>query len=306
MHPDLVLVTGATGFVGQALCAHLMEANVAVRAPVRRLPETPIEGVEYRPVGDIAEAVDWAPLLQGVAAVAHLAARVHRPGARGPEALAAFRRANVAASVRLAEAAARAGVSRFVHVSSIKARADPANAEREPYEQSKWEAEAALHAVAGRTGLPLVILRPPLVYGPGARANMALLMRAVRAGLPLPLGSVENRRSVLYVGNLASAIAVCLTRPEAAGRTFELSDGPPVSTPDLIRAIAAAMGKSAWLWPCPPAALRAAATALGRRGAIARLTEDLVADDTAIRDALGWRPPFTLAEGLARTLRRSR
>lgn len=302
----MILVTGATGFVGRALCAHLLDAGTTVRAAVRRVPDAPVAGIDYRAVGDLAGTVAWPPLLDGVTAVAHVAARVHRPGSRGAEARAAFRRDNVDAGVRLAEAAARAGVSRFVHLSSIKARSAPADPEREPYEQSKWEAEAALHAVAERCGLPLVVLRPPLVYGPGARANMALLMRAVGAGLPLPLARVENRRSFLYIGNLVDAMALCLTHPDAPGRTFELSDGPPVSTPDLIRAIAAAMGTAARLWPCPPALLRAAGTALGRRDMIARLTEDLVADDTPIREALGWRPPTTLAAGLERTVQAHR
>ena len=215
-----------------------------------------------------------------------------------------YRDINVTASEALAKSCAETGVRRFVFLSSIKAGAverDPGAASHAPYDVTKFAAEQALGRIARDTGLELVVLRPPLVYGPGAAANFALLARAVAKGLPLPLRSIRNRRSFIYVGNLCSFIAECLEHPQAPGGTFEVADGPPLSTPDFVRAIGRALGRPARLLPCPPSLVRAFGTALGRGPAMESLTGDLVADTAPIRARLGWKAPLSLDEAMAVT-----
>ena len=305
MQPGLILVTGANGFVGRHLCRYLADRAYRVRGTVRDERPTPHDGIDYRSSGDIGPDTDWRPALEGVDAVVHAAARVHVAGERNPAPLAVYRRVNVAASERLARQAAEAGVRRLVFLSSIKAseveRTGPDVPGRAPYEITKLEAERMLGAVARETGLELVVLRPPLVYGRGATANFALLARAVAKGLPLPLGSIRNRRSFIYVGNLCSAIAACLEHREAAGGVFEPSDGPPLSTPDFVRAIGRALGRPARLLPCPPGLLRLAGRALGRGPAADSLTGDLVANDGPIRARLGWQAPTSMSDALKAT-----
>lgn len=304
MQPRLILVTGAGGFVGGHLCRYLVDRGYRVRGTVRAHPPAAGHGVAYAESGDIGAETDWRPHLAGVEAVVHAAARVHVPRERDADPLATYRRINVAASVRLARQCAEAGVRRLVFLSSIKAseaERAPDAPDLGPYELTKLEAEKALEEVSRETGLELVVLRPPLVYGPGAMANFALLARAITKGLPLPLGSIHNRRSFIYVGNLCSAIAACLEHPEAPGGVFELGDGPPLSTPDFVRAMGRAVGRPARLLPCPPALLRGLGRALGRGPAADSLTRDLVADDAPIRAQLGWRPPLALGDALAAT-----
>lgn len=307
MQPGSVLVTGANGFVGRHLCRHLAARGIRVRGSVRTAgTEGAPSGIDVRVSGEVDERTDWSGLLAGMDAVVHAAARVHVLREREPATLAAFRRTNVAGTERLLRQAAAAGIGRFVFLSSIKA----AEVEREggvrpghtPYQISKWEAEAAVAEVARQGGIATVILRPPLVYGPGAGANFDLLRRAVARGLPLPLAGVRNRRSVLYAGNLASVIELGLLHPDAAGRVLEPADGPPVSTPDFIRAIAAAYGRPARLFPCPAALLRLAGRLAGRATSVESLIGDLVADDRALREDLGWRPPVGMADALAETV----
>lgn len=309
-----VLVTGAGGFVGRAVVPRLAAGGHAVRAAARRGGPPPETGrwcegsVE---VGDIGPGTDWARALDGVDAVVHLAARVHRVRDAATDPLAEYRRVNAAGTRRLAEAAARAGVRRLVLLSSVKAVADgPSEAPLDdatppapasPYGVSKLEAEEGLAEVSAATGLEAVVLRPPLVYGPGVGANFLGLLRACARGLPLPLGAVRNRRSLVFVGNLADAVALCLEHPAAAGRRFLLHDGPPVSTPDLVRAVAAALGRPARLLPVPPPLLAAGAALLGRRGAAERLAGSLFLDDRGIRETLGWRPPHAMQDGLRAT-----
>lgn len=301
MQPRLILVTGAKGFVGRHLCRALGERGYKVRGTLRADPPPPAGGIEYMASGDIGPETDWRPCLGGVEAVVHAAARVHVPRGREADPMATYRRVNVAASLRLARQCAEAGVRRFVFLSSIKAGKADRAPDRAPYGISKLEAEGALAALARETGLELVILRPPLVYGPDAAANFALLARAVAKGLPLPLGSIRNRRSFIYVGNLCSAILACLEHPEAPGGVFELSDGPPVSTPDFVRALGRALGRPARLLPCPPPLLRALGRAVGWGPAAESLTRDLVAEDGPIRTRLGWRAPLSMEEALAAT-----
>ncbi|MCC7483964.1 MAG: NAD-dependent epimerase/dehydratase family protein [Burkholderiales bacterium] len=307
----VVLVTGAAGFVGAAVCAELAAAGFAVRKAVRVVPAGTNDGSVA--VGDIGAGTDWRAALHGIGSVVHLAARTHvlRESARDP--LAAYRATNVAGTRALAAQAAAAGVRRVVFVSSIKVNgertagrpfteADAALPE-DAYGRSKWEAERALAEVAAATRIETIVLRPPLVYGPGVKANFLRLMALVARGVPLPFASIANRRSLLYVGTLAHAIATALAAPGAAGRTFLVSDGEDLSTPDLVRALARALGVPAQLLPFPPALLRLAAAALGRRAEIERLAGALEVDAGAIRRELGWRPPRSVAQGLSATAR---
>lgn len=305
-----ILVTGATGFVGRTLVPLLLARGHHVRAAVRR-SDASVPGAEIVAVGDIGPGTDWTLALDGVDAVAHLAARVHVMRDTAADPLAAFRHTNTAGTRRLAEACAEQGVRRFVHLSSIKAVVDESRAEpvtddtpadpHSPYGVSKREAEQALEALHRRGVLDPVILRPPLVYGPGVAGNLRTLLRLCARRVPLPLAWVDNRRSLIGVGNLADAVAACLVHPAAAGHTFLVSDGTPLSTPDLVRHLCAGLGVPPRLLPVPPALLGLAAAALGRRDAWDRVGGSLVLDDAAIRGALGWRPPVDAVTGLRAT-----
>jgi nucleoside-diphosphate-sugar epimerase len=294
-----VLVTGASGFIGLPLCALLARAGIEVVAGVRResagLAQIGGGAVCRVPIGDIETAPDWSRALAGADSVVHLAARVHVLGTVPDP--AAFHRVNVEGTMRLAEAAARAGVRRLVFISSVKAEGDGGD----PYSHSKAEAERRLDEASKRLGLECVIVRPPLVYGPRVRANFLRLMRLVDSGVPLPLANVANRRSLVFVGNLADALRACVTHPDAPGRTFAVSDGEDVSTPDLVRRIAHALERPVRLFPFPLALLRITAAVAGQSKAIDRLTGDLTVDSSPIRSVLGWRPPHSLEQGLAET-----
>lgn len=302
---DRVLVTGADGFVGRHVCGRLAGLGRVVRGMRRSAPVGAFDGIEYRTSGDIALLPDWTAALDGVSVVVHAAGRAHAPVRKGS--LDRCRRVNVQATAHLARAAAASGVRRFIHLSSLLARPldRVQHPERMPYAASKREAEAVLAEVAATTPMEVVVLRPPLVYGPGVAANFRLLLRAAERGWPLPLAWVDNRRSFIFVGNLADAVAVAAAHPEELAGTFELSDGAAVSVPDLLRAIATAMGKPVRLLPFPPGFLRAGAQVIGQRQKVESVLDSLVADDTAFREATGWSPPFTLAEGLAATLGRA-
>ena len=268
-----------------------------------------ILGIKPVVVGDIDGATDWSQALAGVDVVFHLAARVHvlRETAAAP--LAEFRRTNVAGTERLARSAAAAGVKRLVYVSSIGvnglttadgkkfSEADAPHPHND-YALSKWEAEQALARVADETGLQVVIVRPPLVYGGGAPGNFAQMLAVVAKGIPLPFASVRNRRSLVYVGNLVDALIVCATHPAAAGQTYLVSDGEDVSTPELLRQLAHALDVPARLLPCPPALLRLAGRLSGRQEQVERLLGSLQVDSGKIRRELNWIPPYSLQQGL--------
>jgi UDP-glucose 4-epimerase len=302
-----VLVTGATGFVGNALCKHLTTHGHQVMRAVRR--DATLSGDVV--FSEIDGATDWAEALTGCDAVVHLAARVHVMDDTAVDPLALYQATNTDATLNLARQAAQTGVKRFVYVSSIKVngegrdtpyRETDAAAPEDAYAISKWEAEQGLQRIAADTGLEVVILRPPLVYGPGVKANFQQLLRMVERGWPLPLGAIRNLRSLLYLGNFVDAIRVCIEHPAAAGQTFLLDDGQAVSTPELIRALSHAMGRPARLLAVPVTVLELAGTLLAKRAAVARLTGSLYVDSSAIRARLGWTPPHTLQQGLAATV----
>lgn len=304
------LVTGAAGFVGRALVARLQtegEVRAAVRSPV------PLPGVEVFPLGDIGPSTRWADCLEGVDVVVHLAGRAHVLGKDAAADMEVFRRVNVSGSESLARAALRAGVRRLVFVSTVGVlgRSTPPgealNDASPPrpmgaYAATKWEAEESLRRLLTGTGVELTILRPPLVYGPRAPGNFGRLARLVASGLPLPLASIRNRRSFISLENLCDALALACVHPAAAGRTFLVADGEDVSTPELVRGMAAALGRSPRLFPVPPELFRWICRAVGRVELAERLADSLVLDSSLIRRTLDWRPPCSLAEGLRRSL----
>jgi len=301
------LITGATGFVGMALCDRLAASGYGVVPAVRSTSGLPNEVV----VGNLDASTDWRPALIGCEAVVHLAARVHVMDDTAQAPLALYRATNTDATLNLARQAAQAGVKRFVFISTIKVngegrdeayRESDVPAPQDPYAISKWEAEQGLWQIAEETGLEVVILRPPLVYGPGVKANFLRLMQVVKKGWPLPLGAVRNRRSLLYLGNFVDAIRVCIEHPAAAGHTFLIDDGQPVSTPELVRAVARAMGRPARLLAIPVGLLAFAGALLGKRAAVARLAGSLYVDSSAICSRLGWTPPYTMEAGLEVTV----
>jgi UDP-4-keto-D-QuiNAc 4-reductase len=304
-----VLITGANGFVGTALRQRLArESQWNVRACARTPPATAADDVEWATCGDLAAETDWSPLLHGMDVVVHLAARVHVMNADASDDTL-YQRANVQGTRRLAEQAVNARVRRFVFLSSVKVHGESGHltedspmAPADAYGVSKRDAENALREVAGRTGLEVVIIRSPLVYGPGVKANFHALMMAVRNGRALPLASVANRRSLVGVDNLADMIASCTASPAAASQAFLVSDGDDVSTPDLVRRLASVMDRPARLIPVPVWALRAAAALTGRLPAVNRLTGSLTVDISKARRLLAWSPPVTLEEGLRRAV----
>jgi UDP-glucose 4-epimerase len=260
-------------------------------------------------VGPIDSATDWTEALAGVQVVVHLAARVHVMNDRSTDPLAEFRRTNVAGTFNLARQAVAAGVRRLVFISSVKVNGEATEAghvfretdvpdPKDAYGQSKFEAEQGLRHIANETSLELVIIRPPLVYGPGVKANFAALLRAVQRGWPLPLGAVHNLRSLVAIDNLTDFIRICMTHPDACNQTFLISDGQDLSTSDLIKAIAVAAHVRARLVPVPVWLLRIVASLAGRQQAVQRLCGSLQIDSSKARLLLGWTPVLTVQAGL--------
>lgn len=308
------LVTGATGFVGRFLCARLLAEGHMVRGTLlpEENPEALFGAVEPVVVQPLSSDTNWQNALEGVETIIHLAARVHIMDDPSADPLAEFRRVNVEGTLKLARDAAVAGVKRFVFVSSIKVNGEETHKSyteesfanpADPYGVSKLEAEVGLRQIEAETGLEVVIVRPTLVYGPGVKANFLKMLQAVQGGIPLPLASIKNKRSLIYVGNLVDALANCATHPKAAGKMYLVSDGDDVSTPKLVCRVATALGVQARLLPIPVSLMRLAAKLVGKSGAVNRLTGSLTVDSSKIRLELGWNPPFTMEEGLKETAR---
>lgn len=306
----LVLVTGATGFVGSAFCETLSLAGYRIRRALRR---TEVARADDVVVGEIDGNTNWAVPLSDVEYVVHLAARTHVLHDAAADPVAEYRRINVAGTRRLAEEAARSGVRRFLFLSSVKVNGETTTVKpfregdtpqpEDAYGVSKREAEEALSLIARSTGLETVTLRSPLIYGPGVKGNFLRLMRLVARGVPLPLGSVRNRRSLIYIGNLADAMLACLRLPQAAGRTYLVSDGEDMSTPALITALAGALGVRPRVLRCPVALLDTVGALLGKAREVERLARSLEIDGSLIRRELGWNAPFSVSRGLAATAR---
>ncbi|WP_077530405.1 UDP-glucose 4-epimerase family protein [Vreelandella utahensis] len=307
-----ILVTGATGFIGQRLVARLTEhEGWDVLAAVRHHAKAHWFARSFV-TGELSGNTQWQPALTGVSTVVHLGARVHVLKAERADPLAEYRRINTHGTLNLAQQAAAAGVKRFVFLSTIKVNgsfsspgrpftADDTPTPADPYSQSKAEAEQGLREIANQTGMELVIIRPPLVYGPGVKANFATMMRWLNRGLPLPLGKTENRRSLVAVDNLVDLIATCTTHPAAANEVFLAADAETVSTTELLVRTSKALGRSPRLLPVPPSIMKVAANVLGKHCLYERLFESLELDTTKTHERLQWTPPLTLTEALERT-----
>jgi len=306
-----VMVTGANGFVGQALCAEAIRRGLHIRGATRSACELPI-GAEPVIVGKIDGETDWTSALHNVDVVIHLAARVHVMKEAAADPLAEFLKVNLHGTTNLAKQAARAGVRRLVYVSSIKVNGEQTGEAapftelsqpnpKDPYAISKLQAEQALQRIAQETGLEVAIVRPPLVYGPGVKGNFISLLTAIERGIPLPLASANNARSLVYVGNLVDALIACATHPSANGQTYLVSDGEDVSTAVLAEKIARALGRNSRLFHLPPALLRAVAALAGRSEQADRLFGSLRVSNEKIRGELSWSPPYTLEQGLRAT-----
>lgn len=307
-----LLITGANGFVGQSLVAELLRRGQSVRSAVRSANMQTGNAEEIAVVGTIDGETNWADALRNVDVVIHLAARVHVMKDVSADPLAEFLKVNLHGTVNLTQQAARAGVKRLVYASSIKVNGERTSETtpfteldkpnpQDPYAVSKWQAEQVLQRIAQETNLEVVTVRPPLVYGPGVKGNFISLLAAIDRGIPLPLASASNARSLVYVDNLVDALIACATHPAAAGQTYLVSDGEDVSTAVLVEKIARALGRSSRSFHFPPALLRALAGLAGRSDQADRLLGSLRVSNEKICRELSWSPPYTLEQGLRAT-----
>lgn len=299
----LVAVTGSNGFIGGHLSSFLNEVGL----PSREIQRNSF-GVAYG-VSNINASTDWSAALNGVDVVIHCASRVHILHDHSSDSLAAYRDVNIDGTRQLALQAADLGVKRLVFLSSIKVNGEANDARAaftshslpaplDPYAISKFEAEQVLHEVSVQTGLEVVIVRPPLVYGPGVRANFLRLLRLVHCQIPLPLGAVRNQRSLIYVGNLVSFLVACALHSDAVGRCFLIADAKALSTPELLQQLALALKTKPCLLPIPTSLLTLLGLLSGKHNEFSRLTGSLVIEPGEAFQTLNWHPPFSTAEGL--------
>lgn len=306
-----VLVTGANGFIGTPLCSALAKHQAMVRRTVRNVSTVP-PSFPAIAVGNIDSATDWTAALHDIDVVIHLAARVHLMRDTAADPLAEYRKVNVEGTLNLARQAQSAGVKRFIFISSIKVNGEqtplgrPFRAEDHPapvdaYGISKREAEDGLRELCSNSAMDFVIIRPPLVYGPGVKGNFLTLIRWLDKGFPLPLASICNKRSLVAVDNLVDLIITCIDHPSAANQTFLASDGEDLSTPELLQRTASAIGKHAYLLRAPVGILHFAAQCLGKTAAIQKLCGSLQLDIGKTREQLGWQPPVNIDQALEAT-----
>jgi nucleoside-diphosphate-sugar epimerase len=306
------LITGANGFVGKALCTELARRDFYVRGAIREPLSSPELSYDVVSVGNIGSETDWTEALKGVGVVVHLAARVHVMRDKAVDPLIEFRAVNAEGTLNLARQAAKTNVQRFVYLSSIKVNGEqtlPGQPFTEqdvptpldPYGISKYEAEVGLLKIVQQTGMEIVVIRPPLVYGPGVKANFLSMMHAIYKGIPLPLGAIHNRRSLVALDNLVDLILTCIDHPAAANQVFLVSDGEDMSTTELLQRTAVALGKSVQLLPIPQGLLALGLKMLGKKDLAQRLCGSLQVDINKTRNVLGWRPPISVEEGLRKT-----
>lgn len=295
-------MTGANGFVGRELCKELARRGESVVAVVRKSSGSESLPVQEVRTADVAENSEWSSAFAGVGVVVHLAARVHMMLEKGTQKIADYRAINVHGTERLARAAAAEGVRRFIYLSSVKVNGestqpgqpytpDDVPAPVDAYGVSKLEAERVLRRLAEETGMEVIVIRPVLVYGPGVKANFRSMMKVLNKGIPLPFGSIENRRSLVAVENLVDLIATCMDHPKAAGQTFLVSDGHDLSTTELLRLTSLALGRPPRLFRFPVALLRLVARLTGKSEFAERLFGSLQVDISRTRELLNWNPP---------------
>jgi nucleoside-diphosphate-sugar epimerase len=309
-----ILVTGANGFVGLPLSRHLITAGHQVVGSIRShvALATVNPHIQLKVIGDIDEITDWCDCLRGIECVVHLANRAHVMDEQSSNPLALYRKVNTEGTLNLARQASAAGVKRFIFVSSIKVNGEstlPGQALTpkdqhipvDPYGLSKYEAELGLKLIAEQTGLEVVIIRPPLIYGPGVKANFLKMMQWVEKGIPLPLGAIQNQRSMLGLDNLINFIELCLTHPDAAGQIFLVSDDHDVSTTELLKEIASAMHRPSRLLSIPEYFIGKLLIFLGQRHISERLCGSLKLDISLAKTRLSWKPPHTFKDQLSKT-----
>jgi len=306
---NMVLVTGANGFIGKALIRQLYLKNIPVRGLTRYELASPVESIVYVPVGELDGETQYANSLSGVKTIIHTAARVHVMNDALLDPLTEYRKVNTNGTLNLARQAVAAGVKRFIFLSSIKVNGEftlgdqrfcpnDSCSPKDPYAQSKYEAEQGLIALSKEENIEVVIIRPPLVYGPGVKANFVSMVKWAGRGIPLPLGSVVNRRSFVALDNLVDLIILCINHPKAANQIFLVSDGEDISTPELIRKTARAFSKNPILFPVPVRLMTAVLKLLGKDSIAKRLFASLRIDSGKTRELLGWVPIVKMDEQL--------
>jgi len=308
--PSRLLITGASGFIGRALTLQAVARGLPLRIALRRPDVDLAAGFEPARISGLDADTEWGAALDGVAVVAHCAARAHVLREVSSDPLAEFRRVNVQGTLNLARQAIRAGVRRFIFISSIGVNgsethlepftADDVAAPSSPYAQSKYEAESGLRLLSKEAGLELVVIRPPLVYGPGAKGNFEIMIRWIERGIPLPLGAIHNKRSLVALDNLVDLVLLCLQHPAASNQTFLVSDGEDLSTTELLRRLGQALRKPVRLVPVPSMLLKAAAFIAGKSDIAQKLIGSLQVDSSHTRKLLNWSPPVSVSEGLSR------
>jgi nucleoside-diphosphate-sugar epimerase len=305
-----LLITGASGFVGRELALQAVARGFPLRVALRRPEHQFPSSIEATRISALDGNTEWGAALEGVDVIAHCAARAHVMRELSADPLAEFRRVNVQGTLNLARQAAHSGVRRFIFISSIGVNGSETHlkpftvedvaAPSSPYALSKYEAESALRSLSKETGLELIVIRPPLIYGPGARGNLETMIRWIARGIPLPLGAIHNKRSLVALDNLIDLVLVCLQHPAASNRTFLVSDGEDLSTTDLLRRLGLALRKPVRLIPVPSMLLRAAAALAGRSDIAQKLIGSLQVDASHTRETLTWSPPISVSEGLRR------